>query len=219
MPKALRTGSSVPFSAEVDALTHLAAVIHVSNVPIAPPRDGDARHGYAAEGTPEPRHSDAPRSPSRPANDGRKGEGNCSIAPRRGDGMQPVVAEHMRDEFQRRKYLPKGVIADAEAAGIGTERRHNRALAVSGEAAPLYGAATRRHPRLRVQMPGDLAVGPGRLVAKRDLADRDFARHHAAEVARQRRIVIARDPDPLAPHLHRCQRIAIAIRQPLVRVA
>jgi len=40
-------------------------------------------------------------------------------------------------------------------------------------------------------MAGDFAGGTGRLVAKGDRTDRDFARHHAAEVGRQCRVVVA----------------------------
>jgi hypothetical protein len=133
--------------------------------------------------------------------------------------VQPVVAEHMGREPQRRKYLRKRRIADAEAPGVGAERRHHHALAVRGEAAPLHRAAARRHPGLGMQMTGDLAVGSGRLVTEHNWSDCDFARHHAAEIARQRRIVIARDPDPVAPRLQRRNRVAIGRREPIMRVA
>ena len=68
-------------------------------------------------------------------------------------------------------------------------------------------------------MAGDFAGGSGRLMAKRDRADRDFAGDHAAEIGRQRRIVIARNPDPVAPYLHRSQRLAVRLRQPVMGVA
>src|SRR5207237_5019822 len=45
--------------------------------------------------------------------------------------------------------------------------RHHRALAVGDEATALQGARPRRHPRLRMQMTGDLAARTGRLVAER----------------------------------------------------
>ena len=70
-----------------------------------------------------------------------------------------------------------------------------------------------------MQMAGDFARRAGRLMAERDRADRDFARDHAAEIGRQRRIVIARDPDPVAPRLHRRERLAVGRRQTLMGVA
>ena len=68
-------------------------------------------------------------------------------------------------------------------------------------------------------MAGDFARRAGRLVAERDRPDRDFARDHAAEIGRQGRIVIARYPDPVAPRLHRRERVAVGRRQPLMRIA
>ena len=50
--------------------------------------------------------------------------------------MKPGVPEYFRE---RR-------VADAEAAGIGAERRHHRALAVAGKTAPLHRAAAGRRP-------------------------------------------------------------------------
>ena len=68
-------------------------------------------------------------------------------------------------------------------------------------------------------MPGDFAGGAGRLVTKHDAADRNFTRDDAADVARQRRVVIARDPDPVAPHLQCRNSFAVARRQALMRFA
>ena len=119
----------------------------------------------------------------------------------------------MPEDFRERR------IADAQAAGIGAERRHHGALAVAGKTAPLHRAAAGRDARLGMQMAGDFARRAGRLVAERDRPDRDFARDHAAEIGRQRRIVIARNPDPVAPRLHRRERVAVGRGQPLMRVA
>ncbi len=68
-------------------------------------------------------------------------------------------------------------------------------------------------------MAGDLAMRAGRLVAEGDRADRDFIGDGAAEIARQHRIVIARDPDPVAAGLERGDGVAIVRRQPLMRGA
>src|ERR1700731_3094282 len=91
-----------------------------------------------------------------------------SITPRPGDGVQPDIAEHMRHEFEPLEYLFKRRVADAQAAGIGAERRHHGALAVAGKTAPLHRSAARRHPRLGMQMAGDFTGCSRRLVAKSD---------------------------------------------------
>ena len=56
-------------------------------------------------------------------------------------------------------------------------------------------------------------------MAERHRADRDVAGDHAAEILRQRRIVIAGNPDPVAPRLQRAENLAVGRRQPLMRVA
>ena len=99
------------------------------------------------------------------------------------------------------KTLLEGAVADAQAPRIGAERRHHSAFAVSRKAAPLHGAPAGRHARLGMQVARDLAGRAGRLVPERDRADRNFLRDHPAEIAWQRRIVIARNPDPVAPRL------------------
>ena len=58
-----------------------------------------------------------------------------------------------------------------------------------------------------------------RLVAEHDPAQRHLGCDHAAEIGRQRRIVIAGNPDPVTRRLQSRQRIAIRRRQPLVRIA
>src|SRR6185437_11999992 len=75
-----------------------------------------------------------------------------SITPRRGDGVQAAVAEHMRHEAKRAEYSRECDVADAQAPGIGAERRHHRALAVAGKAASFHRAAAGGDARLGVQM-------------------------------------------------------------------
>ena len=70
-----------------------------------------------------------------------------------------------------------------------------------------------------MQVAGDLAEGARWLVAEGDRTDADFAGDDAAEVGRQRRIVIARNPDPVAAGLHRRDGAAIDIGQAPMRVA
>src|SRR5881227_724415 len=90
-----------------------------------------------------------------------------SITPRGGDGVHAVVAEHMGHEA-RLEYLCEGRVADAEAAGIGAECRHHRALAIAGKAAPFHRAAAggeRRSDRSRPRSPPrrpNLSAMPGR---------------------------------------------------------
>ena len=79
-------------------------------------------------------------------------------AARRGDGIEPPLAQHMRGERQRAEQRHDGAVAHIEAAGIGAECRHDETPAVAGEAAPAHRAAALRDARQRMQMAGDLAV-------------------------------------------------------------
>src|SRR5882757_11547637 len=137
-----------------------------------------------------------------------------SVAARGGDGVQAVIAEHMRHQARGLEYLCKRRIANAQAPGIGAERGHHRALAVAGKTAPLHRTSACRHPRLGMQMTGDFTGGTCRLVTKRNWPDGDFAGDHAAEIAGERGIVIAGNPDPVAPRLQRRERVAIPCGQP-----
>src|SRR5206468_3895757 len=94
---------------------------------------------------------------------------------------------------------------------VGAERGHHGALAVTGKAAALGDAGAGRDTGFWVQMAGDLAVGAGRLVAEGDRANADFAGDDAAEVGRQCRVMVACDPDPVPPRLHRRYSVAIRI--------
>ena len=70
-----------------------------------------------------------------------------SIAARGGDGVQPEIAEHMRHQARGPENCCERRVADAEAAGVGAERRHHRALAVAGKAAPLHRSSPASTPR------------------------------------------------------------------------
>ena len=83
--------------------------------------------------------------------------------------MQAVVAEHMRHEFERLEYFREGRIADAQAAGVGAEGGHHRALAIGGKAAPLHRTAARGDARLGMKVTGDLAAR-GRSMERRCFA-------------------------------------------------
>ena len=97
------------------------------------------------------------------------GRDHGSVTPRRDNRVQPVVAEHVRDEIRRAENFRERFVADAQAPGVGAEGRHHGALAVSGKAAPLGGAAAGGDAGFGMQVAGDLAVGARRLVAERDL--------------------------------------------------
>ncbi len=58
-------------------------------------------------------------------------------------------------------------------------------------------------------MAGDFTRSAGRLVTERNRANSNFMSDHAAEIGRQRGIVIARNPDPVAPRLQRRDRVAV----------
>src|SRR4051812_20647531 len=146
-------------------------------------------------------------------------EPDTSVAARGRDRVHPVVAEHMRHEAHGLEYFGEGVVANVQSASVGAERRHHGAHPVAGETSPLHRASARGDARLWMQMSGDFAGRAGRLMAKHDSPYRDFARDHAADVARQRRIVIARDPDPVAARLQCGEGFAVPGRQPLMRLA
>src|SRR5579872_2797307 len=107
----------------------------------------------------------------------------------------------MRHEAASGKDLRKRLVANAEAPGIGAEGRHHDALAVAGKTTPLQPARPRRDAGFWMKVACNFAHGTGRLVAEYDRTDRDFARNDAAEIGGQRRIVIAGNPDPVAPRL------------------
>src|ERR1700732_3358053 len=132
--------------------------------------------------------------------------------------MQAVVAEHMSREARRLEYFRESRVADAQAPGIGAECRHDRALAVAGKTAPLHPPRACRHPRLGMKVACDLAGRTGRLVTNRDWPNRDFAGDDAAEIGWQGGIVVAGNPDPVAPRLQRRDGVAVGRRQSLVGV-
>src|SRR5947209_1486984 len=142
-----------------------------------------------------------------------------SVTARGRDRVHAIVAEHMRHEPWRLKYFPERGVANVQAPGIGPERRHHRARAIADETAPLQRAAPGGNARLWMEMTGNFAGRAGWLVAKHDSTDRHLAGDHTAEVARQRGIVVAGDPDPVAPRLQCSDGFAIRRRQPLMRLA
>src|SRR5258705_12993566 len=132
-----------------------------------------------------------PASPSSVIMCRREGSAAGSVAARCGNRVQPGVAEHMRHEAERLEYFRERRVANAQTSGIGTERRHHRALAIARKTPPLHRTSASGDARLRMQMTGDFARRTGRLVTERNRADRNFMSDHAAEIGRQRGIVIA----------------------------
>ena len=159
--------------------------------------------------TADPSPSDCGHSWTISSTPTRSAETQESITPRRGDHVQPGIAEHMRHKVGVAKDLRKRVVANAQTPGIGAEGRHHEPLAVAGKTTPLHPSRPRGHPRLGVKMSGDFARLSRRLVAEHDRSDRDFARDDAAEVGGQRGIVIAGNPDPVATRLQRRDRLAV----------
>src|SRR3954467_8099855 len=74
------------------------------------------------------------------------------------EGVEPVLAEHVRVELARAEHRGERAVADVEPARVSPERRHHQRLAVAGEAAAGDRTATLRDARDRMQVAGDLAV-------------------------------------------------------------
>ena len=123
--------------------------------------------------------------------------------------MKPGVA---KDFCERR-------IADAQAAGIGAERRHHRALAVAGKTSPLHRAAARRRRapwdadgrrfrRPRRSAHGGTRSGRSRLRSRPRRRDRTAAPDRDCPKSRSSRAAPAtprapRGPAPTAAHARR----------------
>src|SRR6516225_1089087 len=79
-------------------------------------------------------------------------------APRRGEGIEPPLADEVGGEAQRAENLQESDVADVEAAGIGAERRHHQPRAVGREAFSCQRAAALVDAGGGMQVAGDLAV-------------------------------------------------------------
>ena len=132
--------------------------------------------------------------------------------------MEAVIAEHVGDQGVEPEQPGEGGVENVETARVGAERRHHHTHPVAGETAALDTAAAAADAGLGMQMAGDLAGRAGRLVAEGDRADRDLVGDAAAEIGRQRRIVIAGDPDPIAPRLQGDENVTIVLRQAIMRM-
>src|SRR4029079_499062 len=72
------------------------------------------------------------------------------------EGIDLLIAEHVRGKGNCAEYIGERSVADVEAAGISAECRHNHATLIGGEAAAAHRAAAVRQPRDRMEMTGDL---------------------------------------------------------------
>ena len=72
------------------------------------------------------------------------------------------------------------------------------------------------HARARMKVPGDLAARRSRcrLVSEYQRAHAELMRHATAEIFWRLRIVVALDPDPVAPVRHRSDQGDIVVRHP-----
>src|SRR3954453_20668797 len=132
------------------------------------------------------------------------------------EGVETVVAQHVRRERARAEYSRKGPVSHAQPARIDTEGRHHQRHSVACEATPADRAAALHDARDRVQMPCNFAGwGVGRwLVAELECTDDKRRAERSADAFGGIGIVIAGDPDPIAPALQYREGGAILRREP-----
>src|SRR6185437_7178733 len=100
-----------------------------------------------------------------------------------GEGVEPVLAEHVRGERERAEQVGEGRVADVEAAGEGAESRHDETRFIGREAAAAHRAAAMSDARRRMQMAADFAGAIARQVAERQRAEREARMERAADAA------------------------------------
>jgi len=140
-----------------------------------------------------------------------------STTARRRDGVKPVVAQHMRDKASLEYFR--------NAMSRMLRQRCRRRRPASPTRSPSAAKQRPLHERPRVarapsmQMPGDFAWSRRSVRGETPEPDGDFAGHRAAEIVRQRRIVVAPRSRSSAPHLQRRDSVAIGHGQPAMGVA
>src|SRR5437763_6760833 len=117
----------------------------------------------------------------------------------------------MRHEARGIEQAHEGAITNTQAARVGAEGRHHYAAAVAREAAAADRAAPQREAGDRVQMAGDLPVAGvrRRLVAKHERAEGEPGGAASADFIDRLRVVVAGDPQPLAPSLETGERLTV----------
>ena len=110
----------------------------------------------------------------------------------------------------------KRPIAHIEPARIGSKGRQDHAPAVACEATPPHGFAASAHPRHRMQMTRHFAGHRAALrhVAEHQRANRQGRGEASAHLVRRVGIVVAGDPEPVAPALQGGERGAVLVGEP-----
>ena len=105
----------------------------------------------------------------------------------------------------------KGRVPHIEAARIGAERGHHQPLAIGREAAAADHPPALRNARHWMQVARHLAVSRCRLMPKRQRADGKRRGKGAADTAGGFGVVVAGNPEPVAPTLQRRERGAVGV--------
>ena len=130
-----------------------------------------------------------------------------------GDRVDAVAAEGVSDAAPCRQQTREGRVAEIEATRVSPEGRHDATRAVGHEAAAADRTAGAHDDRHRMEMARDLTRDGARrrFVTKCQGAELPFARRRAAETIRGRRVVVAGEPNPIAPSLETGQRVAVGV--------
>src|SRR5258707_211455 len=99
----------------------------------------------------------------------------------------------------------EGAIPHVEPARIGTKGGHDHPPGVTRKTSSAHDTAPPIDARDGMQMAGDLAISCHlvRLVAKREVADRERRGRYSAQIGDRLGIMIAGDPYPLTSALQR----------------
>ena len=105
----------------------------------------------------------------------------------------------MRGESRRKERL-EGLIASVQSPRISAERGHDAAGFVHQKAAAPGRSSAHHHLADRMAMPADFRMRAlDRLMTQRQRPELNLFHHLAADACQARAVVIARDPDPVAP--------------------
>src|SRR5829696_4752851 len=107
----------------------------------------------------------------------------------------------MYGEGERAEHVGEGAMAHVETASVSAEGGHYHPFAVARKAASAHRASPSAHAGDRVQMARDLARGGIRLrlMAEQQRSDCQCCSRGPAHAGGWFGIVIAGDPDPVAP--------------------
>ena len=120
----------------------------------------------------------------------------------------------MRGKGERAEQVGKCGVAHIQSAGEGTESRHHHARLVGRKATPADGTPAMRNTRDRMQMAADLADGAGRQMAKGQSIERQRFGECSTNARGWLGVMIAGDPDPVAPALKTEQVVTIVGGKP-----